>query len=244
MKSFLQFTESMTLDSDNQVIIDYKSKVGDLINLRFGKSELKPYIKNIEGVALDAFSLYTSKGADATHILKQLKAMQIDKVAYNQFLNRSAIYATEIIRDLKIDIIVTPKSSSSLTHDFAQKIKERNPGIEFLLDSFVKAEDPSKITIDLESKKLSDSTIKKLESSIRRGVKLGYFQMKWVLPPYRKFLKNIFSYTGNAKKFEDKKVLIIDDVIASGSSLASIFQTLQEAGAESVKGLTIFKAQA
>jgi len=233
----------MTLNSDNQVIIDYESKAGDLINLRFGKSELKPHTKNIEGITLDVFNLYTSKGADATIILKRLKAMHIDVSAYNQFLNRSAVYATKIIRDLNVDIIVTPKSSSSLTKDFAQKIKERNPGIEFLLDSFVKAEDPSKITLDLESKKLSDSTIKKLESSIRRGVKLGYFQMKWVLPPYRKFLKNVFSYTGNAKKFEGKKVLIIDDVIASGSSLVSIFQTLQEAGAESVKCLTIFKAQ-
>ncbi len=242
MKSFLQFTESMTLDSNNQVVIDYETKTGDLINLRFGKCELKPYTKNIEGVELDAFSLYTSKGSDATIILKQLKVMHINEIVYNQFLNRSAVYAARIIRDLKIDIIVTPKSSSSLTKDFAQKIKERNPGIEYLLDSFVKSEDPSKITLDLESKKLSDNTIKKLESSIRRGVKLGYFQMKWILPPYRKFLKNVFSYTGNAKKFEDKTVLIIDDVIASGSSLVSIFQTLQEAGAESVKCLTIFKA--
>lgn len=242
MKSFITFVdESMELDSNNDVIIDYESKPGDNINLRFGKSSFKPYVKRVTGVELDALSLYTSKGPDATVILKQLKAMKIDKAVYSQFLNRSAVYASKLIRDLKIDIIVTPKSSSSLTHDFASKLEQRNPGIEFLLDSFAKSDDPSKITIDVDNDKLSDKVKDTLESSIRRGVKLGYFQMKWILPQNRKFLKNLFSYAGNAKKFEGKNVLIIDDVVSSGSSLAAIFQTLQEAGASSVICLTLFK---
>ena len=245
MKSFRQFSESMELDSSgDNIIISYESKPGDLINLRFGKSEFKPYTKRVEGMPLTALSLYTSKGADATNILKKLKAMKVDKNAYSQFLTRSAVYATRVIRDLKIDVIVTPRSSSSLTHDFAEKLSERNPGITFMLDSFVKADDPSKITISDEFKKLSDSTFKKLEGSIRRGVKLGYFQMKWILPPYRKFLRNVFSYVGNAKKFEGKNVLIVDDVISSGSSVGAIFQTLQEAGADSVICLTLFKTDA
>lgn len=245
MKSFLHqtFQESFYLGTDDLVHISYADNgEKDIpINLKFGKKDLVPYKKKIAGVDLYVSSLYTALGDGSTDLLKMLKAKKISPTEYSMFLKRSAVYTSYILKDLGIDIIVTPKSSSTLTNDFVRELQARNTGIKFIYDSFQKAKDPSEIKVDYGAEGLKDKTIKTLESSIRRGVREGYFQMKWILPQNRKFLLNLFSYNGNAQIFEGKKVLIVDDVVSSGSSLVSIYRTAQEAGAESVNCLALFK---
>lgn len=61
---------------------------------------------------------------------------------------------------------------------------------------------------------------------------------------HRKFVKNMFMITDEKllSKFEDKHVIIIDDIMTSGTSAKNIADVLLTNDAASVSVLTIFKS--
>jgi hypothetical protein len=241
MISFKSYVaESFSIDGD-ELVIDYEKK-SDTNNLRFGKGKLTPYVKKLEGVDVQVFSLYTFNDQSGTKIIKKLKANDISNDTYYQFLQRSAVFASRLIHDLKIDLIVLPESSSPLAANFARAIMGINPGIKMAPKNFIKARDVNDIKILYDHPKLTPAIIKTLESSLRRAEREGVLKMKWILPVNRKFLENVFSYDGNADIFEYRNVLIVDDVVTSGSSILPLYLAVEEAGASNTYCLTLFKA--
>ena len=241
MLSFKSYTaESFSIDGD-ELVIDYEKK-SDTNNLRFGKGKLTPYVKKLEGVDVQVISLYTFNDTSGTVIMKKLKANDISNDTYYQFINRSAVFASHLIRELKIDILVLPESSSPLAANFARAIVKANPGIKMAPKNFIKARDAKDIKIDYDHPKLTPAIIKTLESSLRRAEREGVLKMKWILPVNRKFLSNVFSYDGNADIFEYRNVLIVDDIVTSGSSILPLYLTVEEAGASNTHCLTLFKS--
>ena len=244
MPKFLRdiLAESISLSAiDDTVVIDYSDKKGD-VKTTLGKRKLIPYTKKIEGTDLSVISMYNTYGNNATDIIKALKAKKLSTEDYHQFLSRSAVYASKLLKDNEIDIIVMPKSSSTLTKDFASELGKRFPHIKIMVDSFVKSE-IDKIVLNTEDPRLEPSILKSLTGILKRAKKDGYFEFKKVLPQHRKFFRNVFSYDGNSAIFEDKNVLIVDDIIASGSSIYDIYKTLQEAAVNEVLCLTLFKTK-
>lgn len=241
MLSFRSYiAESFSIDGD-ELVIDY-SKKSDTNKLTFGKGKLKPYVKKLEGIDVQVISLYTFNDQSGTVIMKKLKANDISNDTYYQFINRSAVYASRLIRDLKIDLLVLPESSSPLAANFARAIVAANPGIRMAPKNFIKARDVEQIKIDYENPKLTPAITKTLESSLRRAKREGVLKMKWILPVNRKFLTNVFSYDGNSYIFSDKNVLIVDDIVTSGSSILPLYKAVEEAGANSTTCLTLFKS--
>lgn len=209
----------------------------------FGKGKnLQPFKKEIEE-GLMSYSLYNAKGKEANDVMVQLKSADFTTSEINDFLNRSAIYAARILRDLNVDIIVSPVSSSDLTKEFVKRIKDRTH-VDVYVDSFKKQPDIAKVQIDRNHPKITDVIIKSMESTIERAIRRNHLSVKMFSPMHRKFIKNMFEITDQKllSKFEDKTVVIIDDIMTTGTSAKNIYDVLITNNATSVSVLTIFKS--
>jgi pyrimidine operon attenuation protein/uracil phosphoribosyltransferase len=209
----------------------------------FGKGKnLKPFKKEIEE-DLISYSLYSAKGNEANQVMVALKTANFKTGEGDAFLTRSAIYAARILRDLSVDIIVSPMSSSDLTKEFVKRIKDRTH-LDVYVDSFKKQPDISKVEIDRNHPKITDAIIKSMETTIERAIRRNHLSVKMFSPMHRKFIKNMFEITDAAllAKFEDKKVVVIDDIMTTGTSAKNIADVLLTNGAAEVSVLTIFKS--
>lgn len=209
----------------------------------FGKGkDFKPFKKEVIP-GLISYSLYNAKGQEANKIMVAAKTADFKSGEIDEFLNRSAIYATRILRSLDVDIIVTPISSSDLTKEFVKRIKERS-NYDVFIDSFRKQPDISKVEIDYDNPKITPLIIKSMEDTLDRAKRRNNLSVKMFSPMHRKFIKNMFEITDPKllAKFEDKNVIIIDDIMTSGTSAKNIYDVLITNNAKTVNILTIFKS--
>lgn len=215
------------------------------IKSKFGKDKaFTPYKKKIENTDILVYSIYHAKTANSTDIMRAIKGADMSDPEMDLFLKRSAVYAARIIRSLGVDVIVTPKSSSPLTHSFVKEIQART-NLDVFVDSFVKNPDISKIEVDVDNPKMTPAIQKSMQRIIDRAKKTGTLSLTKFSPIHRKFVKNLFKVTDEKilSKIDGKKVLIVDDILTSGSTTKSISDILFANGAVSINGLTLFKSK-
>lgn len=238
---YIQLQEDINIENGRLVFNADRDKDSG-IKSSFGKSKkLTPYKKTVDGLV--TYSLYQAKTSNSTDILKALKASDFSNEEVQKFLNRSAIYAARVLRSLDVDVIVTPKSSSDLTKEFVKQIQRRT-NYDVLIDSFIKRPDLSKVTIDKDHPKITNSITKSMQRILDKAIKGGSLSVKLFAVPHRKFLKNLFEVTDEKiyNKIENQNVVIIDDVMTSGTTTQNIRDILITNQAESVSALTIFKS--
>lgn len=223
--------------------LNFKSDTG--IKSSFGKGKaLTPYTKKILGDDLISYSLYNANTDNSTDIMKAIKSADMTNDDVKEFLNRTAIYAARVLRGLKVDVIVTPVSSSPLTKEFVKEISRRT-NYDVYTDSFRKVPDFSKIRIDTSHPGLTDKIKDSMEKIIDRATRRGNLSVKMFAPQHRKFITNLFEVVVDKKLFDkivDKHVVIIDDIMTSGTTAKNIYDVLRANGAEKVSALTIFKS--
>ena len=182
--------------------------------------------------------------------IKGQTSTKIDKEQYNQFINRTALYLSTILRKQKIDILVTGESSSKLNDDLLKNLKSRmNVEIYPKIVGKVPVSRMNKIKIDTSGVTGGQAKIDKVTKTLMTGIKAskakGIFKAKDYYKPYLKFLSGFFE-TLDPKvltKFKDKNVAIIDDVLSSGSSMGEIMRHIEGAQPAKVIGMTIFKTK-
>lgn len=228
---------------NNKLVISNELDTG--IKLSFGKNKkLDPYKKTIEGAyGLVSYSLYQAKTQNSTAILNALKTSDLDSQKINNFLKISSIYAARVLRQMGTDVIVTPVSSSDLTKEFVKEIQKRT-NYDVIIDGFRKQHDISKIEIDVNHPKITPAIIRSMESIIERGIKKDSLSVKMFAVQYRKFIKNLFEVADERiyKLVQNKRVVIIDDIMTSGTTARNIFDILMINGASDVQSLTLFKS--
>lgn len=247
-KDFIEITNLSELN-ENVDIINNRLVISDEldsgIKLSFGKNKkLDPYKKTIEGVSgLVSYSLYQAKTQNSTAILNALKTSDLDSQKINNFLKFSSIYAARVLRKMDVDVIVTPKSSSDLTKKFVKEIQKRT-NYDVIIDGFRKQPDISKIEIDVNHPKITPAIIKSMETIIERGIRRDSLSVKMFAVQYRKFVKNLFEVADERiyKLVQNKRVVIIDDIMTSGTTARNIFDILMVNGASDVQSLTLFKS--
>lgn len=221
----------------------FDTVAGSGIQTSFGKGKrLDPFKKKVPGTDMTSLSLYQAKGG--TDILKALKSANYKSDPdVIQFINRSAVYATRILNSLDTDVIVSPISSSDLVKEFAKQIQRRTYD-EFYIDSFRKTPDISKVSVDRDDPRITDEIATSMEKTLARAKRKGYLSVKQFAPSHRKFLKNLFEIIDESlyKKVVDKNVVIIDDVMTTGTTAKQIHDILKAHGANTVVTLTMFKA--
>ena len=245
---YSEIIEGLTVSPEKQLKFNYGDPTG--VSTRLGKSSkpysFVPYVK--QDKTLGGYTIYSVYAADdATEILKTLKKktdIGMEEADYQQFLNRSALFITaKILRPNNIDIIVTPKSSSNILNDLLSLIANKNPHIRFLPDTYVKIADISKIQIDYNNPRITDTIAKRLEDIIHSAIKTGSFEMKKVLPRNRNFLRNFLEIIDPSmlKLFNGQNVCVMDDVITTGITQMEIIRSIADYNPNNVIGVTLYK---
>lgn len=232
--------DDITMTGD-QADIDFSKKGGD-VSTKFGKSKSRaPFVKKIQNTDMRVQSLYKSGGGtDSTSVLKAIKAKKTKPEQYEKLMTRSAVYAVSLIKKWDIDVIIMPESSSTLTQDFVNKIVERMPHIKVVPNAAAKTENKDEILI-VDDGTLDAKTVKTIQYTIDKSFKdHGKLEMKKFWPQFRKYIKNHMTFK-NGVDVLDQTVLIVDDVVTSGATIAGMKDKLNEMGAKEVHALTLFK---
>jgi hypothetical protein len=252
-------TERIYAEKDNLVITIQSTKDSSTKEEISTFVRRQPYETNLKGsggsVVYSIFNYLSSP--EATKLLSSIKGKGPYKVNPKQldtFLIQTALASKSIIEKLKPDVIIYPKSSSTLVADFAKKIGEKHD-IKIINDAFFKKvlnpEDiePLINTSHPDWEKFSSEhpgEVKKLKMSLSKMIKDhgGNLELKKMYKPYMKFIKNFIEMQDAYEILEaviEKNVLVLDDVLSSGSTMLEMIRQIAEMEPKSIAGLTIFK---
>ena len=234
---------------DNKLSFSYNKEKSTKtsIGTGFGKGKFKPYKKS--GSVLNdklVYSVYS--GGGATDILKALKNKNdifYDQEDYDYFINRTSIFIGKILRENKIQVVISPMSSSNLVQDVMTKVQEKNPNLTYFTSVFkkVKPQDIQNIYL-ADDPRVTPKIQKSFEYIKNAAIKNEYLAMIKVDPKFRQFVRGFFEEIDPRviKECTNKNVVLFDDVISSGTTIAEMLRMLGAAGAKEVTGITIFKS--
>ena len=234
---------------DDKVKTRYgKEKSGDPIETLLGKGKTKePFAKSIGGHKV--YASYTIHGTtdDAKEILLALKGKSknasISEDDLNKFIKRTAIHLYATVPDMeKTDLVVTIKSSSDLGKRLAKEIASKSSDRTLLYspDSIIK----SKLD-DIKVADAPNSTMKAmLEKILARAKAKESFEMKKVPGQYRHFIYDFLKIDPElVKKIEGRNVVLVDDYLITGTTIAEAFRLIDFLAPASLKGVSYFKLQ-
>jgi hypothetical protein len=240
--------EKIDLKGD-QLVFDYNADVekSGEASTKLGKGkEFNPFQKKISSTGKIIYSVYNVK--ESTPVLKAIKSFDSQNATnikdYQSFLKRTAIFiSSRIFKEVKPDVVITPKSSSNILNDIIKELQNISPHIIFLQEKFKKIVDPEQIKIDYDNPSITPKIIDRLENILRKAKRDGYFQLKAALPQNRKFLQNYFELIDDYKyeKIEGKNIILLDDVVSSGSTFDEMMRILEQYAPNEISGVTIFK---
>jgi hypothetical protein len=250
------YNEFSTLINEGFLIkgdtVFFDPNVDSIIKTSFGKGKnLNPYRMKLPFGVL--YAVYrknkTENSTEYDEVLKSIKGqsqkLKIDADSYDKFLKRTALYISRMVIDEKIDTIILMESSSKLLVDISIRLNKYLPKYYemFTYDKGIfKNPNLEDIFIDQKSFDLSDSTVKELKKQIEKSKESGYFSIKKFKPQFRRSITNWLKMKDQLlSKIVDKNVLILDDVVTTGSTIIEASKLLEEAGASKVVGIALIK---
>lgn len=253
----LDFNQFQNIINEGFVIKDdivyFDANSQDYVDTSFGKSKKnKPFESKMDnGVIYSAYNKNKSMADDKTYseILLAIKGQStkytMDYNSYKSFISRTAIYMANLILKENIDTILVMDSSSPMVSDLTLEISRRLPKYYDMFTfnkQIFKNPDIQNITIDTMGVDISDKNYKSIESNLNKMKREGYFKIKNIFTPNRKFIKNWLQINNNVlSKIVDKRVALIDDILTTGATLREANRLLNDAGASYVIGLTVIK---
>lgn len=229
------FITKESLNYDNKKIV-----VGKNQSFKFKKNNLYQ-TKTPDGNII--YSLESYKYVKNDTLMKDLK-----NVEDNEFISEYLMSVIEILSDFlkknKFDYIVKVPSSSIFLQKVYSKLLDL-AGSTLPTINIIKNH-PNKIEFnrELALKKLNVDLVNKLEIDFYKNlsphIKTGKFIAKKFYKPLLKFAKNMFTFETKTD-LENKKILIIDDNLATGTTMKNILDGLSEQHNCFVIGLTLFK---
>jgi hypothetical protein len=241
LKSFKEYVNESFIIKDDVLSFDYSNTESTKMGKRIVMEPYKKGGKSTGGI--DVYSVYNVHNQiDVIKSIKGKGPYTISSEDYQQFLKRTDLYiSSKIIKSHKISTIITPKSSSGILNDLIVLLKKRNPHIKFLPETLIKVIDPNQIKIDYDHPKITDKISKRLEGIIRAAVKNKYFEIKKVDKRFAQFVSGYFESKDNVKFEDDDNIMILDDVVSSGSTFTEIHNIIKGYRYNNVIGTTIFK---
>lgn len=254
MKTLKEYIEDITTEDlrviGNKLVFggsDGSSSDEVTTKTKFGKNKsLEPYV--MSGAKVSGVPVFSVHKANSTEILKALKnknEVEVDPRDYEVLVDRTAVYLSRLLRQKGVDVIVTPTSSAPLLSDLTDAIRKRMPHVTFLKDSFQKVgpESIDKIKIRYDLPGMTPNIERGLKGVLSKAKKDGYFEVKKVDKRFAKYLTGYFELTDPKliNKLQNKRVVILDDVISSGATFSEIINTVRMTNPEQLFGITIFK---
>lgn len=215
-----------------------------------------PYKTSIKGSDPIYSILNYVSSEETTKLLTSLKGKgpyTVNQKILDQLMTGVVGASKKILEHLDPDVIIYPKSSSDLTKTFAEKLKAAYPKIQVVDEGFVKKmlkagdEEAMINTSHPDWKKFVEEHPKdaaNLKKSLATQIANGNLELKKLYKPYVKFIKNFVELKDAYATLEQvlgKRVLVVDDILSSGTTMLEMFRQLKEFEPEMVAGLTIFK---
>jgi glutamine phosphoribosylpyrophosphate amidotransferase len=248
--------EDISIDGDSLRITvqHYKSaSTPESISTGF---RTQPYSTAIKGCDAEVFSLLNYVSSDtSTQILKSLKGhgpYKVNDKQFEAFMKQVKTAASKVVSRVNPDIIIYPKSKSDFLKRFVNEVKSGS-SIEVLDDQFIKSVldaenvEPLINTNHPDWKKFSTDhpkEVDKLKKQLKTHVAAGELELKKLYKPYLKFIKNFIELKDAYEvldKVLGKRVLVIDDILSSGATMAEMIRQLNDFEPSKIAGLTIFK---
>jgi predicted amidophosphoribosyltransferase len=195
--------------------------------------------------------LFLAKGKNVLNVetysvgnYSDVETLKILKLQFSETSENAKFIKTNIIPKLSskfnnIDVIVYPYSSSKLLKFFSEELAKQT-NCKTIPDAFIKSL-PSEISIDTNGVVLELKTLKSLYKIIETAETNGYFELKKVPLQFRNFFTGYIKLSKDSNSFIDKNVLVVDDVLSSGSTISEIYKILYANGAKSITGVTLLK---
>jgi hypothetical protein len=256
IKSFDEFCSGQLSEGffiqDNTILFEPGSK--SIVNTSFGKTKrLIPY-----EMKLPFGKMYTvykkAKDADKeqyNEVLSTIKGQNsnysMDVESYDKFLTRTALYLSKIVTSENIDTIIVMETSSRLLADLMVKMNKYLPKY-YEMQTYNKGifKNPEISAIEISTQhELKPNTIKELERILTKANEKSYFSIKKVPAQFRDLIKNWLKINNKIlSKIVDKRVMLIDDIVTTGSTVKEASVLIEEAGAKSLIGISIIKGDA
>lgn len=219
----------------------------------------QPYETHLRGAG-DAviYSLFNYLSSPTTtNLLSSLKGRgpyKINEKQLEAFFKQVNLASTQLVHNVNPDIIIYPKSSSTLTAKFVESLSNLAPKAKILPDAFIKsllkAEDVTPLinTSHPDWEKFAKEhpdEVKKLKHSLAHHIEEhGTLELKKLYKPYLKFIKNFIELEKANDVLDQvigKRVLVIDDILSSGTTMIEMLRQLHELEPSYLAGLTLFK---
>ena len=171
-------------------------------------------------------------------VLLKIKNNQIDSNDYNNFIKRTSVYLYSLLKKEKIDMIIIPKGTSGFLKDFAIFFKQKFGNTFDVYDDINKG-DVNNVNINTDNEWVKNSATKYLDR-LKRNEKP--FSLKSVYKKIALSFSNFLTITDHLqKKVKDKNIIILDDVLSTGTTLVEIDRLLKDA--KQLSFFTIFKSK-
>jgi hypothetical protein len=257
---FKDFLQERIYSKDDKVIITIQhsreASTDEAISTFMKRVPYETHFKGAGDSVIYSILNYVSS-TESSKLLSSIKGKgpySVDQKQYDFFLEQVIESCTKLMSVAKPDVIIYPQSSSKLVGDFAKHLSLKFPNAHLLSDVFVKkilkAEDiePLINTAHPDWKKFVEThphEVEKLRRSLLKQIEdHGALELKKLYKPYLKFIKNFIEMKDAYQVLEtvlDKRVLVIDDVLSSGSTMIEMLRQLKELEPKYLSGLTIFK---
>ena len=177
-----------------------------------------------------------------------VSAEQLDR-----FLTQVTDACAGLIKRLNPEVIIYSASTSPLIGGFVSHLKETHPKIKVASEAFIKkslAGADVKAVLNTEHPewtKFADENPKavlQLKQSLKHHLESGELELKKLYKPYLKFIKNFIQLKDVSDTIDvvnEKRVLIVDDVLSTGTTIREMIRQIEELEPAQVSTLTIFK---
>jgi len=185
--------------------------------------------------------------------LKGRGPYEVSQQQLDRFLTQVSEACAGLIKRLNPEVIIYPASTSSLVSGFVAHLKKLHPSIEVASEAFIKkslkgadvkavlnTEHPQWEKFAAENPK----AVEQLKQSIRHHLKSGELELKKLYKPHLKFIKNFIQLKDVSDTIDvvnEKRVLIVDDVLSTGTTIREMIRQISELEPAQVSTLTIFK---
>jgi len=185
--------------------------------------------------------------------LKGRGPYEVSPEQLDRFLVQVSQASAGLIKRLNPEVIVYPASTSTLVKGFVDHLKKAHPKIELATEAFIKkslkgadvkavlnTDHPEWAKFAAENPK----AVEQLKQTLKHHLESGELEMKKLYKPYLKFIKNFIQLKNVSETLEQvngKRVLIVDDVLSTGTTIREMIRQVTELEPAQVSTLTIFK---
>lgn len=194
---------------------------------------------------------------ETTKLLRSLKGQgpyNLKPRQYEMFLDQVVDQCVMIFGKLHPDAVILPSSSSSFLNDLCERLKKKYTKAKYFNDAFVKRALDAENVEPLINKEHPDwekfstehpKDASDLRKTLARQIKTnGALELKKLYKPLLKFVKNFVELKDAYQILDnilERRVIVMDDVLSSGSTMVEMVRQLKEMEPTFIAGLTIFK---